>query len=242
MTSITELPVKAGVVSVGDHFTDTDSNVHLISNYWGLNSLWEAPLPDDVLDVAFVSTASRRYPELGRPCRFLDAERAWLQEQEEAGRIRSFEYCIAGRTAEEVGNDLSGVDVIFMGGGNTQYLLQELHDTGADDVIRGMVKDGTWYFGKSAGAIVAGPDIDPRGFFLESMATRPLPDTVGLGLTSVYPLPHIDTPSIMEQVHDGKNGWQHAIEMMQRYPTAHILDNAREANTGTAPAQPVVTA
>jgi peptidase E len=220
--------IAPGIVSIDDHYAE--GNVHLISNYWGLDSFLDAPLPEHQLDVAFVTTASRRYPEFGKPRRFLEAERAWLTKQQEAGRLKYTELCIAGKTADQIHSDLKNADVIFMGGGNTQYLHEQLRETGADDVIRTLVKGGTWYLGKSAGAIVAGPDIDPRGFFLDSMAEDNITDTSGLGLTEVYPLPHIDTPSIMDVEYDGKTGWQHAIEMTRRVPTAYILDNLHKAD------------
>lgn len=223
MKSLTEAAPAPGVVSIDDHYRE--GTVHLISNYWGLDSFLEAPLPDRRLDVAYISTASKPYPEHGEPVRFADAERAWLNQQQETGRIKYTEYCVSGKTPEIIHNDLVGRDVIFMGGGNTQYLMQEIHESGADGVIPRLVLDGMWYLGKSAGAIVAGPDIHPRGFFLRSMAKASLARTAGMALTRVYPLPHIDTPSVMGQTYDGKTGWQHAIEMSRTLPVAYILDN-----------------
>lgn len=222
---VTDAPPKAGIVSIGNHFTD--GTVHLISNYWGMDSFLDCPeLPEECLKMVHVSTASKRYAELGKEARFLDAERAWVEAQKKAGRIAAHEYCVAGKTEEEICDTLGAADVIFMGGGNTQYLLQELQDTGADEIIRRLVlKEGKWYLGKSAGAIVAGPDIDPRGFFMEPMTTHDLDDTTALGLTDVFPLPHIDTPSIMNTTWDGKTGWQHAIEMTRACRTAYILDD-----------------
>lgn len=226
------LPLMPGIVSMGRNFTDIEGRVHLISNYWGLKTMLDdAPMPKDPL-IAHVPTAARRYPEVGQPSpRFLDAERAWLAEQKQAGTLDYFEYCIAGKDADDIKDKLGEADVILMGGGNTQYLLQELQDTGADAVIRDLVRDGTWYVGKSAGAIVAGPDINPRGFFLDSMATRKLNDTTALDLTPVYPLPHIDTPKIMSVMCGDKTGWQIAIEMTRTMPTAYIYD---DRNAGPA--------
>jgi len=214
---------QVGVVSVSDHFRD--GNVHLISNYWGLDSFLEAPLPDKKLTVAYVGTAAKRYVEFEEPARFADAERAWLDRQQKSDRLNYFDYCISGKRAEQIEEDLSGADVVFVGGGNTQYLHEQLQCTGADDIIRTLVKNGTWYLGKSAGAIVAGPSIEPRGFLMDSMASAPIKNPQGLGLTNVYPLPHIDTPSIMSKEYAGKSGWQHAIELSSTAPTAYILDN-----------------
>ena len=212
-----------GIISVDNHYRE--DNVHLISNYWGLESFMDQTLPDHQLNLLFVSTASRPYPEHGEGTRFLDAERSWLEEKQNEGKIKYREFCIHGRQPDEVREAVDGIDVLFMGGGNTQYLLEQIQDSGAGPIIKESVEGGVIYFGKSAGAIVAGPDIEPRGFLLNSMATRPLTDTRGLGLTNVYPLPHIDTPKIMDAVYNGKTGWQHAVELAREYHTAYILDN-----------------
>lgn len=221
--------IQPGIVSIGNHYTEIgEMNIHLISNYWGLDTFMEAPLPERELSLVFISTASKPYPEHGQPVRFLDAERAWLDRKQKEGRIKYNEYCLTGQKPDQIEEALQDIDVIFMGGGNTQYLLEQIQKSGAGPIIQDRVREGVWYFGKSAGAIIAGPDINPRGFFLESMATEPLEDTKGLGLTQIYPLPHIDTPSIMSTVYEGKTGWQHAVEMTRLYPTAYILDNSQK--------------
>jgi peptidase E len=232
---------EPGVVSIGNHFTD--GTVHLISNYWGLGTFLDAAGITQVdtlerpMELAFISTASRPYPEFGQPSpRFLQAERAWLDQQQEAGRINWFEYCIVGRDSDQILEELADVDGILVGGGNTQYLQEQLVEGGRGQAIRDLVlTKKKWYLGKSAGAIVAGPDIDPRGLLLDSMASGPIEDTTGLGLTDVYPLPHIDTPSIMEKEHNGKTGWEIAAELTERFPTAYILD--KRVDNSTQPTQ-----
>ena len=49
--------------------------------------------------------------------------------------------------------------MIFVGGGNTFFLLQELKRSGADKIIAQEVAKGKFYIGESAGAIAACPDI-----------------------------------------------------------------------------------
>ena len=235
-TRITDAPPSAGVVSIGDHFTA--GNIHLISNFWGLDTFMDLPLPDKQLKLAFISTGSKPYIEHDVPARFLDAERAWLEKKQAEGRITFFECCLTDcEDSDDVGNTLADVDVIFMGGGNTQYLLEKIQDSGARPIIKELVDSGVWYLGKSAGAVVAGPDIDPRGFLLETMQTRSLTDTSGLGLTDVYPMPHIDTPTIMSREYNGKTGWQIAVEMTRVARTAYILDNT-DQNKQSAAAAP----
>lgn len=50
-------------------------------------------------------------------------------------------------------------DLLFVGGGNTFRLLQEVRRHGFVEAVAGFVRDGGDYYGGSAGAVLAGADI-----------------------------------------------------------------------------------
>lgn len=50
---------------------------------------------------------------------------------------------------------LNEVDVLFVAGGNTCYLLQELQAKDLKDIILQRMEEGMLYVGESAGAVVA---------------------------------------------------------------------------------------
>lgn len=56
--------------------------------------------------------------------------------------------------------DLTAVSAVYIGGGNTYRLLNELRQTGADSLLREFVVTGGRLYGGSAGAIVCGDTID----------------------------------------------------------------------------------
>lgn len=87
---------------------------------------------------------------------------------------------------------LSAKDVIWIGGGHTYYLRWMLRKTGADSIIKDLVKDGKVYAGWSAGAIVAGPTT--RYFNLMSDDPNDAPEVIleGLNLTNIVVIPHLD--------------------------------------------------
>lgn len=70
------------------------------------------------------------------------------------------ELDISCSTSESMKTILSESDYIFISGGNTFYLLQELRRTGADQLISDWINRGKPYIGSSAGSIVLAPDID----------------------------------------------------------------------------------
>ena len=86
-------------------------------------------------------------------------------------------------------------DYIFVSGGNTFYLLQELRRKGADALITEQIRAGKLYIGTSAGSIILCPDIE----FVKEMDynhTAPeLQSFTGLNIVDFYILPHyLDFP------------------------------------------------
>lgn len=86
-------------------------------------------------------------------------------------------------------------DYIFVSGGNTFYLLQELRRKGADTLITEQIRAGKLYIGTSAGSIILCPDIE----FVKEMDynhTAPeLQSFTGLNIVDFYILPHyLDFP------------------------------------------------
>lgn len=73
----------------------------------------------------------------------------------------------------ETKNWLRSVDGIFVGGGETFWLLRELHKTGQIEMIRERVLAGMPYGGSSAGANVTGPAVGTTNDFpVTDMPTR----------------------------------------------------------------------
>ena len=99
---------------------------------------------------------------------------------------------------ESIVSTLTKNDIIFIGGGNTFYLLQELRRSGADKILIQEVNKGKLYIGESAGAIIACPDI---GYCvgMDSPEKAPeLTDYTGLGLVDFYIVPHIGNEEMGE--------------------------------------------
>lgn len=67
---------------------------------------------------------------------------------------------LAERTPDELRDD----DVLIVGGGNTYALLDHVRRTGWVEPARAWVARGGSYFGDSAGAVLAGDDIDIARF------------------------------------------------------------------------------
>ena len=93
---------------------------------------------------------------------------------------------------EEISSILHKCDYIYITGGNTFFLLQELKRKGVDKIISEQVKSGKLYIGVSAGAIIASPDTEyMKNVNFDPIEKAPeLEDYSSLGLVDFYTIPH----------------------------------------------------
>lgn len=110
---------------------------------------------------------------------------------EEAGMIVE-EVEITQLPKEEISSILHKCDYIYITGGNTFFLLQELKRKGVDKIISKQVKLGKLYIGESAGAIIASPDAEyMRSVNFDPIEKAPeLKDCTSLDLVDFYTIPH----------------------------------------------------
>jgi len=144
--------------------------------------------PAEQIKLALVENAADVYAEDSRD---------WVVEHRNA--IVNNGYQIEQIDLRNYSNDLdgleqklSGVDVVWMGGGNTYYLRWLLQDTGIDKVLIKLIKeDGLVYGGGSAGAIITGPTIK---HFEKADNPDEAPEMIyeGLNLINEVIVPHTD--------------------------------------------------
>ncbi|MFA5827771.1 MAG: Type 1 glutamine amidotransferase-like domain-containing protein [Candidatus Shapirobacteria bacterium] len=87
-------------------------------------------------------------------------------------------------------SQLEKSQIIFVGGGNTFYLLHWIRQSGVDKYLSQLLED-RYYIGASAGSVLAGPDIAISGWD-PSWDTNDvkLQDTTGLNLVPFAVSPH----------------------------------------------------
>ena len=132
--------------------------------------------------VTFIPTAStpesyKEYVKLGQ------------ESLEELG-LKVTPLDVATASSEEIRSTLSEGDLIYISGGNTFFLLQELNRKGADKLIQREIETGKPYIGESAGAMILAPSIEYVQLMNEIQAAPDLTSFAALDLIEKYPLPH----------------------------------------------------
>jgi dipeptidase E len=133
--------------------------------------------------VVFIPTAS--VPE--KVTFFVDSDKKSL---EKLGLIVD-ELEVSKASKDEIEKKITNADYIFVAGGNTFFLLQELKRSGADKLILEHIKKGKMYISTSAGSIIVSKNIEYIKF-MDNPATAPElnNDFSALGIVDFYIVPH----------------------------------------------------
>ena len=156
----------------------------LASSFKDVASIFEKFANEDLKrkTVAFIPTAS--IPESYKA--YVGAGRKALEKL----GLTVDELEISKATAEEIATKLKQTDYIYVTGGNTFYLLQELKRTEADKVIIEQINLGKLYIGESAGCMVVSPDIEYAKGLDDCEKAPDLDEFSALKIIDFYPLPH----------------------------------------------------
>jgi dipeptidase E len=138
-----------------------------------------ASIPEEITH--YIHTAKEAFAKLGVVVEELDISAAPLQEIKEK---------------------LERNDYIYVSGGNTFYLLQELQKSGADKIITEQVHSGKLYIGESAGSIITSPDIEYVKFMDDIGKATTLKSFEGLNFINVYPVPHYNNEPFKDAASD----------------------------------------
>jgi len=142
------------------------------------------PGSSDKLAVAFIPTAADPYEDKW----FVDEDRDKLKEK--GFNVKDVD--IKGKTEQELLEELKDVDIIFVAGGNTFYLLEKSRESGFDKIVKELIQKGVTYVGSSAGATLAGPDIEPIKTLDDPSKAPSLKSFNGLNLVDFNILPHFE--------------------------------------------------
>ncbi len=100
------------------------------------------------------------------------------------------ELDVSKASKEEIVSKLTNNDYIYVAGGNTFYLMQELKKSGADKIIIDQINKGKNYIGESAGSMIVAPDIKYVEIMDDRTEAKSLDNDDAFGIIDFYPVPH----------------------------------------------------
>jgi dipeptidase E len=141
----------------------------------------EGLLPNKKL--GFIPTAGETYEN---PY-FVEESRARLRKQ----GLKLVEINVTKQSKDELISSLKSVDGIYVAGGNSFHLLQQLQKKKLVATIRELVQNGKPYFGESAGAVILYSTIEPIKPIDDPQDAPDIDGYKALGLIDFISLPHI---------------------------------------------------
>ena len=132
--------------------------------------------------VTFIPTASR----VEKVIFYVEAGRKALRNL----GVTLDELDLSDASQEEIEEKLAQNDAVYISGGNTFFLMQEMNRTGAGTLIAQQIEKGKLYIGESAGAMVAAAQIEYAKAMDSPKKAPELDSFKGLGLVDFYPVPH----------------------------------------------------
>lgn len=162
--------------------------------------------------VGFISTASQIYDD------------PWWMRQDRDMLVQAgfsvTDIDITKLSVSVARAQVSAVDIIFVAGGNTFYLLQELRKSGTDQVLIDAINKGQLYVGSSAGSIVVGPTLEPITELDEPEGAPDLKEYNALAVVDFVVMPHIGNPKFEPVYRQG------VVEKFQSlFPLVPITDD-----------------
>lgn len=139
----------------------------------------------------------------------------------------------------EIAEKLERNAFIYVAGGNTFFLLQELKRTGADTLIVEQVRAGKCYIGESAGSAVLAPSIEYLQRLDDPSAAPDLDSYASLALVDFYPLPHYGNAPFKEAVEQVLIEYNGTLDLRPfgNHQAIAIAGNNVDIQTSTKPSE-----
>lgn len=119
-------------------------------------------------------------------------------------------------SSDEIERALDAAGVIAVSGGDPFYLLASARRSGFEVAVRAAVSRGVVYLGLSAGAMIAGPSLEPLRLSSPFAAPDGL-DLTAMGLTDVLVLPHHNAPGRALRHDAARKAYGHTIRLVPLY-------------------------
>ena len=122
-------------------------------------------------------------------------------------------------------NKLSKTKCICISGGNTFYLLQELKKKNLIGLLYERIKEGLFYIGESAGAIIMSENIEYNQIMDDKSIASELDDYMGVNVFNHYVVPHIGEYPFEESTQKILENYQDKISLVAINNSEAILVN-----------------
>jgi dipeptidase E len=109
---------------------------------------------------------------------------------------------------------IQNADILYVCGGNPDFLLMQLRKTGVDQLVSDHINQGKPYIGESSGSVVLTKNISYVQKMVGPEPTTPLASYDALNLISFFPLPHYETFPFVQATKEIMNEYYDVIDLL----------------------------
>lgn len=124
-------------------------------------------------------------------------------------------YDIEGKTKSDIRQAMEGIDIVYVEGGNTAYLLRCVQKSGFTSVLKEYLGKGVVYYGSSAGTYIACPTIQVSSWSY-NFDPNQVTDYTAMNLVPIYVRVHYQDDQLEK--------WQQKVKELGK-PLWLINDN-----------------
>lgn len=172
------------------------------------------PNPPKEFSVAFIPTAADPYETSG----WVKQDRDKLMEL----GFKVFDFDLKNKNGYEVMRILTTANIIFVAGGNTFYLLEQVKKSGFDKAVKILIGQGIIYIGSSAGSVIAGPSIEPMKCYDDPLAET-MDSLDALNLVDFVVLPHANQEKYKTSLEKATNDYKEKYKLIPLMDTQFVV-------------------
>jgi dipeptidase E len=168
------------------------------------------------LTVGFVPTAADPYDD------------KWFVEKDKKALVdiglKIKEIDLKDKTEAGLREEFKEVDIIFVAGGNTFYLLRETRKSGFDKIVKELVEQGVIYVGSSAGSYLVCPTIEASNWKPADKPRFGVTDLTALNLVPFVMSVHF-TPEYANIIKQAVSACKYPVKILTDQQALAIEDN-----------------
>ncbi|MEK9153629.1 MAG: Type 1 glutamine amidotransferase-like domain-containing protein [Patescibacteria group bacterium] len=168
------------------------------------------------LTVGFVPTAADPYDD------------KWFVEKDKKALVDMGvdvkEIDLKDKAEAELRKEFKGVDIIFVAGGNTFYLLNEARKSGFDKIVKELVEQGVVYAGSSAGSYLVCPTIEASNWKPADKPRFGVTDLTAINLAPFIMTAHF-TPEYADIIKQAASSCQYPVKILTDQQAMVVVDD-----------------
>lgn len=168
------------------------------------------------LTVGFVPTAADPYEDKW----FVEADKKALADI----GLKIKKVDLKDKSEAELREEFKGVDIIFVAGGNTFYLLRETRKSGFDKIVKELVEQGVVYVGSSAGSYLVCPTIEASTWKPADRGRFGITDFSALNLAPFVMSVHF-TPEYTDAIKEAASTCKYPVKILTDQQALAVKDD-----------------